>query len=376
MKEFTSHDAILAKQVMFNSGMKHDPDSQFVKSIGPANPETPEDQDRVIVVGFTLNDIPLECNAHYTRMQIEDVLTSVNVPRLVIRGDQPTRAAVIELLREQLNINIVEADVLEVEPPEDHFFIHGLEFGADPDSKLYQGALNATCLVPFPDQVGLILVSAPGVEIVEPEPREPEQFRNNPLSKAELRPNGQLIRKGAGPNGGFTCLSDGGLSLSLTARYPGDDTLPPLTDNPEDPINKSIYVLDKPVGQAWMSVFSMALEGGGVLTDAYDIYLNLTANVEGGKSAFWKLTRNGNRLEFVGEEGAIAEISGSLSVCQGILDPKALASTLGYVDPTGSGMYVIQLAAYRKNAVVEPFKAMIMVDRRPAIAEQQEEQSE
>lgn len=378
MKEFKSHAAILAEQVILNAGVQYDPDSQFFKSSGPANPETPEDQQRKIVVGFTLNGIPLECNATYTRLQIEEVLASKSIPRLVIRGDQQTREDVIAILREQLGVNIIDADVLDVEPPEESWMIRAVEFGAHHDSLMYQGSLNATFLTPFPEQVGPILVSLPGVEITEPERQDFAQFWNNPLSKAELRPNTQLIRKGAGPNGGFTVVSNGELSLSLKALYQGDDVLPPISDNMDEPINKGIYVLNKPVGNAWQSVFSIAMENGTPITDTYDIFLNVVGNVEGGKSTFFKLIRNGGRLELVGGDGNITEISGSLSVCQGIIDPKNLMTSLGIVEASGNGMYVIQLLAYRKDTVAEPFKAQIMVHLKPAVVEpeQQEQQSE
>lgn len=378
MKEFKSHAAILAEQVILNAGVQYDPDSQFFKSSGPANPETPEDQQRKIVVGFTLNGIPLECNATYTRLQIEEVLASKSIPRLVIRGDQQTREDVIAILREQLGVNIIDADVLDVEPAEESWMIRAVEFGAHHDSLMYQGSLNATFLTPFPEQVGPILVSLPGVEITEPERQDFAQFWNNPLSKAELRPNTQLIRKGAGPNGGFTVVSNGELSLSLKALYQGDDVLPPISDNMDEPINKGIYVLNKPVGNAWQSVFSIAMENGTPITDTYDIFLNVVGNVEGGKSTFFKLIRNGGRLELVGGDGNITEISGSLSVCQGIIDPKNLMTSLGIVEASGNGMYVIQLLAYRKDTVVEPFKAQIMVHLKPAVVEpeQQEQQSE
>lgn len=378
MKEFKSHAAILAEQVILNAGVQYDPDSQFFKSSGPANPETPEDQQRKIVVGFTLNGIPLECNATYTRLQIEEVLASKSIPRLVIRGDQQTREDVIAILREQLGVNIIDADVLDVEPAEESWMIRAVEFGAHHDSLMYQGSLNATFLTPFPEQVGPILVSLPGVEITEPERQDFAQFWNNPLSKAELRPNTQLIRKGAGPNGGFTVVSNGELSLSLKALYQGDDVLPPISDNMDEPINKGIYVLNKPVGNAWQSVFSIAMENGTPITDTYDIFLNVVGNVEGGKSTFFKLIRNGGRLELVGGDGNITEISGSLSVCQGIIDPKNLMTSLGIAEASGNGMYVIQLLAYRKDTVAEPFKAQIMVHLKPAVVEpeQQEQQSE
>lgn len=385
MKEFKSHAAILADQVILNAGVQYDPDSHFFKSSGPANPDTPEDQQRRIVVGFTLNGVPLECSAIYTRLQIEEVLASKSIPRLVIRGDQQTREDVIAILREQLGVNIIDADVLDVEPAEEMWMIRAIEFGAHQDSLMYQGSLNATFLTPFPDQTGPILVSLPGVDISEPERMDYAHYFNNPLSKAELRPNTQLIRKGAGPNGGFTVVSNGELSLSLKALYQGDDTLPPITDNMDEPINKGIYVLEKPVGNAWNSVFSISMEGGVPITDAYDIFIAASAQVEGGETAFWKLVRNGNRLEIVPHDnrlgrtgGPITEVSGSLTVCQGIIDPKNLLTTLGLTEATGNGMYVVQLLAYRKNTVVEPFKAQIMVHLKPAVVEpaQQEQQEE